>query len=195
MKRAAVVLMLLLCSLPLMAQRRGSTEIGGTISFHSNQDAQQRNYNDLGFDGLVCYYLSRNIGIDIEPGVNIGFQPDSVSIAMLMLGSVRVRLFDLSPSGYRKNDIYRMDLGISSSIFANLGAGLWSDGYSLSRNPSTTYSGPAIMAGIGTFSQFGRFSTLRVKLQFIELFPSGPVFTKRRTLVQIGVGFGLFIRS
>ena len=194
MKRAVVVLMLL-CSVPLMAQRKGSTEVGGSISFHSSQDAQQRNYSDLGFDGLIAYYLSRNIGIDIEPGVGISFQPDSVSISTLIMGSVRMRLFDLVPSGYRKNDIYRLDLGVSSSIFANLGVGLWSEGYSLSQQPSTTYSGPAVMAGIGTFSQFGRFSTLRVKLQFIELFPGGEVFKKRRTLVQVGVGFGLFLRS
>ncbi|HOC90347.1 MAG TPA: hypothetical protein PKI90_12435 [bacterium] len=194
MKRAVVVLMLL-CSVPLMAQRKGSTEVGGSISFHSSQDAQQRNYSDLGFDGLIAYYLSRNIGIDIEPGVGISFQPDSVSISTLIMGSVRMRLFDLVPSGYRKNDIYRLDLGVSSSIFANLGVGLWSEGYSLSQKPSTTYSGPAVIAGIGTFSQFGRFSTLRVKLQFIELFPGGEVFKKRRTLVQVGVGFGLFLRS
>lgn len=194
MKRAVVVLMLL-CSVPLLAQRKGSTEVGGSISFHSSQDAQQRNYSDLGFDGLIAYYLSRNIGIDIEPGVGISFQPDSVSISTLIMGSVRMRLFDLVPSGYRKNDIYRLDLGVSSSIFANLGVGLWSEGYSLSQKPSTTYSGPAVMAGIGTFSQFGRFSTLRVKLQFIELFPGGEVFKKRRTLVQVGVGFGLFLRS
>ena len=194
MKRAVVVLMLL-CSVPLMAQRKGSTEVGGSISFHSSQDAQQRNYSDLGFDGLIAYYLSRNIGIDIEPGVGISFQPDSVSISTLIMGSVRMRLFDLVPSGYRKNDIYRLDLGVSSSIFANLGVGLWSEGYSLSQKPNTTYSGPAVMAGIGTFSQFGRFSTLRVKLQFIELFPGGEVFKKRRTLVQVGVGFGLFLRS
>ncbi len=193
-KRAVVVLMLL-CSVPLMAQRKGSTEVGGSISFHSSQDAQQRNYSDLGFDGLIAYYLSRNIGIDIEPGVGISFQPDSVSISTLIMGSVRMRLFDLVPSGYRKNDIYRLDLGVSSSIFANLGVGLWSEGYSLSQKPSTTYSGPAVIAGIGTFSQFGRFSTLRVKLQFIELFPGGEVFKKRRTLVQVGVGFGLFLRS
>ena len=190
-----VVVLLILSSVPLMAQRKGAMEIGGTISFHSATNAEQRNQSELGLDGLLAYYLSRSIGIDIEPGVHIGILPDSVSISTLMLGSVRMKLFDLSPSGYRKMDVYRMDLGISSSVYANLGLGFWSEGYSLSQKPSTTYSGPALMAGLGTYSRFGRFSTLRVKLQFIELFPNGPVFTKRRTLVQVGMGFGLFIRS
>ena len=34
-----------------------------------------------------------------------------------------------------------------------------------------------------------------VKLQFIELFPNGPLYKNRRTLVQVGIGFGLFLRS
>ncbi len=195
MKRVATVFLLLVCTGSLLAQRRGSTEVGGTFTFHSASDADQRNVSELGLDGLVGFYLSHDVGIDLEPGFRIGFFPDSVNVSSLILGSVRMRLFDMSPSGYRKGEIYRTDLGISSSVFANIGFGFWSDGFSLSQKPGTSYSGPAIMAGIGTHSRFGRFSSLRVKLQWIELFPNGPIYTKRRSLVQIGMGFGIFIRS
>jgi hypothetical protein len=196
-KRAAAVLLLAVIVIPgfVLAQKKGAMEVGGSFSFHSNTDADQRNYSQLGLDGLLAYYLNKDFGIDIEPGILMGIRPDSISISTLFMGSFRMRLFDLSPSGYRKMDLYRMDLGIVSSVYANLGVGFWSEGYSLTDKPSTTYSGPAALVGIGTYSRFGRFSTLRVKLQFIELFPNGPLYKNRRTLVQVGIGFGLFLRS
>ncbi|HNW59096.1 MAG TPA: hypothetical protein PKI62_05435 [bacterium] len=195
MKRVAAGVLLLLCALPLHAQKSGAVEVGGSFTFHSNTDADERNYSELGLDGLVCYYLGKTMAIDIEPGIRLGLAPDSTDISTLFLGSLRMKLWDLSPSGYRKNDIYRMDLGISSSIYANIGAGVWTEGFSLTQKPGETYAGPALMAGVGSFSRFGRFSTLRIKFQFIELFPSTQVYTKRRTIVQVGAGFGLFIRN
>ena len=195
MRRVAMVVLLLLCALPLQAQKSGAVEVGGSFSFHSATDAAERNYSELGLEGLVCYYLGKSTAIDIEPGIRLELDPDSTSISTLFLGSFRLKLWDLSPSGYRKNDIYRMDLGISSSIYANLGAGFWTEGYSLTQKPGETYAGPALMAGLGSFSRFGRFSTLRIKFEFIQLLPNGPLFTKRRTIVQVGAGFGLFIRT
>lgn len=197
MRRVVVSLLLLLCfwALPLMAQRRGATELGGSISFRSVSNAQQRNQSELGFDPLIAFYLNPKVSLDLEPGVRFGFDPDSVSVSMLMLASLRFHLFDMIPYGYNKTQRQRMDLGISSSVFGHGGIGFWSEGYTLTQQPSTSFSGLALAVGLGTQSRFGRFSTLRVKLQYVELFPNGPVYNKRRSLIQIATGFGLFIRN
>ncbi len=191
-------IMILLCltmTIPAVAQRRGSAEVGGSVYFRTHSDAAQRQTSELGVDVLLGYYFSPSVGMDFEPGVRFGFYPDSVSVSMLFMNSIRIRLLDMAPGGFRRPELMNTDLGISSSVFLNLGAGMWSEGWALPDQKGETYTGPALMAGIGTQSRFGRFSTLRVKVQYIELFPSGPVFSKRRSMMQVGVGFGIFIRS
>jgi len=192
---SGTVMLVVLLATAVAAQRRGSTEIGGGFNFHSYTDAAQRTIGQLGVEPLVSYYFSRKVGVDLEPGIRFGFYPDSVAVSMLFMGSLRVRLLDMSPSQFRKSDVRRMDLGISSSVFANFGVGVWSEGVTVTNEPAENYSGLAVMAGIGTQSCFGRFSTLRIKLQYVQMLPSGPVYTKQRSMVQIGVGFGIFIRS
>lgn len=184
-----------LLTVPTIAQRKGNSETGGYIMFSSYNEADKKNYGQLFLQNWIGYYISRSVGVDIEPALNIGFHPDSISVTLLMLASMRFRLFDMTPSGWRKIDYLRRDYGISSSLFAHIGFGYWSDGYSLTEGISESRSGPALMLGVGTQSRFGRWSTMRIKLQWVEMFSTSGSGGKGRSLILVGVGFGVFIRS
>jgi hypothetical protein len=186
---------LVLLTLPASAQRRGAIEAGGFLALHSFSAADRANQAQISMDGLLGYYMNRDLGFDIEPSLNLLVNPDSVGVTLMLLGSLRIRLFDMGPAGVRKSDLLRTDYGITSSCLANVGVGYWSDGFSFTEKPATHTGGPAIMVGIGTQSLFGRFSTIRVRCQWIEMLTRGDSKGRGGSMLLVGVGFGVFLRS
>lgn len=186
---------LLLLALSASAQHRGAIEAGGTLSLHSFSRASEDNQTQVNLEGLLGYYINHDLGFDFEPSLSLRINPDSVGVTAMVLGSLRIRLFDMGPSGVRKADLLRTDYGITSSVLANVGLGYWSDGFSFTEKQATHTGGPAIMFGIGTQSLFGRFSTMRVRCQWIEMLTRGDSKGKGGSMLLVGVGFGVFLRS
>ena len=85
-------------------------------------------------------------------------------------------------------------MGIIAGVYGSVGGGLWSEGSTSNTKVSATYNGPAIVFALGTDSGIGKLTILRIKAQFIHLYPSGPVFDQPRTIYQLGVGFRVFVK-
>ncbi len=181
--------------LPSAAQRKGQIETGGCLFFNSSSDMNKNSHSQLFVQSWLGYHLHRNVGLDLEPGVNIDIRPDSMNVALIFITSVRFRLLDVGPNIYeRREERWRMEWE-SSSIYASLGLGFWTDGYTLVEGTSSQHSGPAFMFGLGTQSRFGRFATMRIRLQYMSMIASEQEKIYSRSAFLVGLGFGTFIRG
>ena len=125
--------------------------------------------------------------------LNINENETQVS-SFIMFGPA-YKLVDLSPDSYKKH--YRTtkrDPGISAGLFLSMSGGFWIDGYSVKNGENNTFVGPALAAGIGTHSGIAKMTLLRTKIQAIYLLPSGKVFDEPRTVIQVSIGFSIFVK-
>lgn len=195
MKRLFLVgVLLFLIVFPSAAQRKGQIETGGYLFFQASSDVQKKNHSQLFLQNWLGYQLHRNVGLDLEPGVNIDIRPDSINVTLVLMASLRFRLLNVAPNIQRREDYWRLEMD-ASSVYASLGLGFWSDGYTLPDGTSINHSGPAFMVGIGTQSRFSRYAILRIKVQFMNMIAAEQEKLYSRSAFMVGFGFGTFIRG
>jgi len=194
-KRVVMMVFCLACAVPLMAQRRGTLEMGGSLYFHSGSGTNVNGNSQINFDWIIASYMSRNYAFEFEPNFQVTFAEDSINVGSLLLMGIGKRLADLSPTPPRDYQYRKYELGTAASVFGSVGAGMWISGVSLPTRPGENHTGPAVYAGISTRTYLGNMTSLRVNIKYAYLFPSGKVYTQARTLWQIGVGFAVFLRS
>ena len=85
-------------------------------------------------------------------------------------------------------------LGARGGVYITGGLGLWIDGSSRKGRAAPTYTGTALSAGIASHSVMGNQTLMRVQAKIIHLLPSGPIYDISRTIIQVGVGFSIFMR-
>ncbi len=177
------------------AQRRGAMQMGGSFYFQSGSSSDEKSSSQLNLNWLIESYFSRNYAFELEPSFQISFVGDSISIGSLILAGVAKRLVDLSPPAPRDARYRKYELGTSAAVFGSVGAGLWVAGTSVTTRPAANYSGPAMYACVATQTFLGSLTSLRVSLKYVYLFPSGELYTRSRTLWQIGLGFAVFVHT
>ncbi len=177
------------------AQRRGALEMGGSFYFRSGSSAFVEGNSQLDLNWIIASYLSRNYALEFEPSFLVSLADDSIEVGGLLMAGIGKRLVDLTPKVSRTSQSRKYDLGSAASVFGSLGVGMWLSGISFPARPGVNYSGPLMYAGINTRTNLGNMTTLRVGLKYAYLFPSGKVYTRARTLWQIGIGFSVFLHS
>ncbi len=177
------------------AQRRGAVQMGGSFYFQSGSSSDQESNSQLNLNWLIESYFSRNYALELEPGFQISFVGDSINVGSLILAGVSKRLVDLSPPLTRDARYRKYELGTSAAVFGSIGAGLWFTSTAVTTRPATNYSGPAMYASVATQTFLGSLTSLRVSLKYVYLFPSGELYTRSRSLWQIGIGFAVFVHT
>jgi hypothetical protein len=132
--------------------------------------------------------------MEFEPSLNLSFTNDESSIGLHFLVTPNIILTDLAPMDARRRRDPASMMATSATICAGVGGGVWIEGTSGYGYEQNDHAGGALTAGISTRTNLGRTTLIRAKAQFIYLLPSGSVFTEARSIFQIGVGFGVFVR-
>lgn len=188
-----IILLLLLCFSASHAQRKGSVDTGGMLSFKSFSGADSSG-SEVDIQWIFGYYFNRKFSMEIEPILLMNFKEEEVRISSIFLGGLSYRLFDIVPDDYARRRQQRRDLGTTPGIYGTAKAGLWVNGFSQKdQEAGKTYSGPAFSIGLGTHSGLSKTSMLRVNAQMIYLLPSGPLYDEPRSIFQISVGLSVFI--
>jgi hypothetical protein len=176
------------------AQRKGAIATGGSLAFQSMSSADSSG-SFLNLEWNISYYLGRNSFVEVEPIVNFEFNDNSTNVSTMVLSSLSYRIFDMAPKIQYRTRIHRKrDYGIVAGVFLTGGLGLWIDGSARKGRPAPTYTGTALTGGIVSHSVMGNQTLMRVSAKIVHLLPSGPVYDISRTIIQIGVGFSIFMR-
>ncbi len=192
--RKTIVVLVLLCSTLLFAQRKGSISTGGAFTFRASSDADSSE-SFLDVQWLMAYYLTHDVMMEFEPSFRIDFDALQVDVSSTLVANIGLRLLDLAPHyQYRSRLTRKRDYGVVAGVFASAGAGMWVEGFSRIGKPGLTYTGPVLTAGIGTYSGLSKTSLVRIKAQIVHLFPNGPVLDEPRTIFQVLIGFSVFVK-
>ncbi len=193
MRRVFLIVLVCFCAHPVLAQHHGSIELGGSFSFRNVSNSEQSARNLLNLNALFGFYLNRDIIIQLEPGIDLAFDSDQTDISSLILIGGAMRLFDLAPS-YGDKRQWEKRMASAASVYMYMSPGFWSESISAPSEESTTYQGAALSIGIGSHTLFSRYALLRTSARLIYLFPSGDVYDVTRTIFQVSIGVGVFIR-
>ncbi|MBN1560585.1 hypothetical protein JW998_10060 [candidate division KSB1 bacterium] len=193
MNRWAFLAIIILLGSSSHAQRRGSQEMGGGLSFWSvsEKDSSESNFN---LDALWAVYFSRDFMFEMEPHVTLRFNPEKLVLSGLFTGSLSKRLIDVSNMD-RKSSVgmQRQYERSTAGIYASVGGGLWAE-RSTDPDDEKIFVGPALAAGIGTHSALGSFTNVRTKFQIAYLLPAPPLHDEPRTMFTVTIGFGVITR-
>jgi hypothetical protein len=190
-----LLFLIVVCTTSALAQRRGALEMGGSFYFRSGSTAAVEGNSQLDLNWLVASYLSRDYSFEFEPSFLVAFDDDSIEVGGLLMAGIGKRLVDLTPNVTHNYQSRKYDLGTAAAVFGSLGVGMWLSGVSFPAKPGINYSGPLIYAGLNTRTYLGNMTSLRVGLRYAYLFPSGKVYTRARSLWQIGIGFSVFLHT
>jgi hypothetical protein len=176
------------------AQRKGAIATGGALSFQSLSSSDSSG-SFLNLEWNISYYLGHNSFVEVEPLINFEFNDNNTNVSTILLGSAAYRIFDMAPNIQYRTRIHRKrDYGIVAGVYITGGLGLWIDGSSRRGRAAPTYTGTALSAGITSHSVMGNQTLMRVQAKIIHLLPSGPIYDISRTIIQVGVGFSIFMR-
>ncbi len=191
--RALSILLIFLAGSASYAQKRGSQEIGGGVTFWSQTDSDTSETN-LNLDGLWGYYFAKDFILEIEPRLTMQFAEDRFDLSGLFLCGLSKRFLDMSNLDRNTGNQWARKYERSTAgIYGSVSAGLWAE-RSENINDERIYTGPAVSLGVGTRSKLGSLTVLRVKFQYIYLFPTPPVHENPWSMFAIVVGFSVISR-
>jgi hypothetical protein len=167
--------------------------MGGSFSFRNISNSEQSARNLMNLNALLGFYLNQDVIIQFEPGIDLAFDSEQTDISSLILIGGALRLFDLAPS-YRDKRQWEKRMTSVASVYMYMSPGFWSESVSAPSEESTTYQGAALSMGIGSHTLFSRYALLRTSAKLVYLFPSGEVYDVTRTIFQVSIGVGVFIR-
>ncbi len=173
------------------AQKRGSQEMGGGVSFWSigEKDSSDSNFN---IDGLWATYFSRDFLFEIEPHMTLRYAPEKMFISGLLTGGLAKRFVDMSNID-RRTSVSKQYERTTAGIYGSIGGGWWVERSEKSEDEKI-YIGPAIVIGIGTHTALGSLTKVRTKFQIVYLMPASPLHDEARTMFTVTIGFGVISR-
>ncbi|MDZ7370686.1 MAG: hypothetical protein ONB12_05910 [candidate division KSB1 bacterium] len=201
MVKKQIVILLCLAAFPLFAQKRGSSELGGGISFWSKTVADS-SVSNLDLLGLYSYYFNRKVILELLPSVTLNFKESVMDVNGLAVVGLSYKLIDLSNLDREDATQYLRKFERSTgAIFAFAGGGMWLES-GVPKQPigailpaeKKTYSNAALSAGIVTRSMLGSLTNLRTGFQYVYLFPSAPYAESGRSMFSVSVMFSVISR-
>ncbi|MDZ7316101.1 MAG: hypothetical protein ONB24_08255, partial [candidate division KSB1 bacterium] len=90
-KKQIVILLCLAAALPLFAQKRGSSELGGGISFWAKTVADS-SVSNLDLLGLYSYYFNRKVILELLPSVTLNFKESVMDVNGLAVVGLSYKL-------------------------------------------------------------------------------------------------------
>ena len=186
--KAIIVIFILMMGSFSYAQKSGSQELGGGISFWSQTDNDTSKTN-LNLDGIWGYYIMPDFIFEFEPRLSIQFAENKFDMTGLALMGVAKRLMDLSNLDQNTGSQWARRYERSTAgIFGSVTGGIWAE-RSNDIQDKRIYVGPAMGLGISTRSKLGSLTILRVKFQYLYLMPTPPVHENPWSMFSISVGF------
>ncbi len=196
--RSVVLLLVLIMTAPLAAQKRGSREMGGGLAFWTKTmgDSSVSNLELLGLYGI---WMKRDLIIEILPSVTLNFREKDTDASGLLLAQASYKLVDLSNLDREESTQYLRKYERSTgAVFASFGGGLWLENgaakptiVTLIPPEKRAYSGGALTAGIVTRSMLGSLTNVRSAFQYVYLLPTEPLYDKGRSMFTISVMFSV----
>ncbi len=185
-----IKMLFLICLLgfasPSFAQKDGSQEMGGGISFWTTsfKDTSETNMELI---LLWAAYITKDFLFEFEPRATLHFVEDDFEVTALFLGNFSLRLIDISPydqygaSGWQRR--YERSTG---GVYGSLGGGFYAERDKFYKEEKI-YTGPALSAAIGTKSLLGSLTFIRAKFQYVYLLPAPPAFEEGRSMFTLSV--------
>jgi hypothetical protein len=175
------------------AQKRGSQEMGGGLSFWSTTE-KDSSESDLNLEGLWTVYFSRDFMFEFEPHLYLRYNPEKILLSGLFTGCLSKRLVDVSNLDRKGSAAWRRQYeGPAAGIYGSIGGGFWAD-RAEELGGGKIYIGPALAAAIGTHSPLGSLTKVRTKFQFAYLMPTPPLYNEPRTMFIVTIGFSVITR-
>jgi hypothetical protein len=175
------------------AQRKGSTDTGGYLSFRSlgENDSTKSSFD---VEWSFGFYMSGNFLIELQPVIQLDVLNDKVDYSTMLLSNFSLRLINMEPDEYRRHRDSKTYDRTTAGVYGFIGGGLWFNGKS-QPNVENTYSvGPAFSLGIATHSALSKLLMVKTKIQYIYLAPAGEFYTSPRSMFKLGAGLSVFIR-
>jgi hypothetical protein len=190
---AYFVLLFLLLSTLALAQKRGSEEMGGGVSFWSVTENDSAK-SDINVHALWARYIARDFMIEIEPYISARFEPYRVDLTGLLMGGVSKRIMDVSNVDRSSSSAWqRKHEQTTAGIYGSASGGIWAE-RSKDFHDKRIYAGPALSVGLGTHSSLGSLTKIRTKFQLVYLMPAPPLHEDPRTMFYVTVGFGVITK-
>lgn len=197
MRLSALLIVLLIFTSVGFAQKRGSQEIGGGISFWT-KTISDSTVSNLELIGLWASYFNRDFLFEIMPSVTLHFAEKNTDASGLLLAQLSHKLVDLTNIDRQGATQYQRKIEQSTGgIYFSAGGGLWVE----SGAPKQTvgvlpperkaYNGLAISAGLGTHSMLGSLTKVRSYFQYVYLLPTEPLYSKPRSMFAVSVMFSV----
>ena len=165
-KNIILILLVLVLSSHLSAQRRGSRDMGGGISFVAPSDSAK---TQLFVFGVMGYYLDQGQLIEFEPILNVDFSDGEIDLTSFFMVNYSVRLLTMAMGGEYGEIRRRSQGGDEAGVYFSAGGGLWLDSYK-DRLDSKVYSAPLLSLGIGTHSLLGSMASMRTQIKYLYNF-------------------------
>ncbi len=202
-RRALFISFIVLFGTTCFAQKRGSQEMGLSVSFWSitENDSALSNMN---LTGVFATYFTRDFLFEVEPILSAQFKPEKVELTALVMAGISKRIIDVSniDRGSANSQWARQNERTTAGIYGSVSGGIWAErmdplffdeeeGWI----PDTKiYAAPAIGVALGTHSSLGSLTKVRTKFQFVYLMPRPPLHEEPRTMFTITVGFGVITK-
>lgn len=191
--RKIAVILILLYSSATFAQRKGSVDTGGYLSFRSLSVNDSTN-SSFDVEWAFGFYMSKGFLIELQPVLQLDVLNDQIDISTIVLSNFAFRIIDMEPDEFRRRRAIKYYDRTTAGIFGFLGGGLWLDGYSNPEIDNIYSVGPAFTMGIATHSALGKLLMIKTKLQYIYMAPAGEYYTEPRSMFKIGAGLSIFLR-
>ena len=189
-KNIILILLVLVLSSHLSAQRRGSRDMGGGISFVAPSDSAK---TQLFVFGVMGYYLDQGQLIEFEPILNVDFSDGEIDLTSFLMVNYSVRLLTMAMGGEYGEIRRRSQGGDEAGVYFSAGGGLWLDSYK-DRLDSKVYSAPLLSLGIGTHSLLGSMASMRTQIKYLYNCPTGKEHTAPWSTVLVTTSFSVFTK-
>ena len=191
--RALFIILIFLIGSSSYAQKRGSQEIGGGVSFWAKTD-NDTSETHLNLDGILGFYFTRDFLFELEPRLTLNFTEDKFDLTGLATFGLSKRFVDMSNLDTNTSSQWaRKHERSTAGIYGSIAGGIWAERSDVT-NDERVYIGPAMALGLGTRSQLGSLTIMRVKFQYIYLLPTPPVHETAYSMFAINVGFSVITK-
>jgi hypothetical protein len=185
------------------AQKRGSQEMGMSVSFWSIASGDS-SVSNMNLTGVFATYLTRDFLFEFEPIVSAQFKPEKVELTGLLMAGVSKRIIDVSniDNASSNSQWARKHERTTAGIYGSVSGGIWAERMDPPMfdeeegwiRDTKIYAAPALGVALGTHSSLGSLTNVRTKFQLVYLMPRPPLYKEPRTMFTITVGFGVITR-
>ncbi len=189
-KSALLFLFILVIGSSVFAQKSGSQELGGGVSFW-NKTVNDTSETNLNIDGMWGLYINRDFIFEIEPRLTMNFAESQFDLTGLIMLGLSKRFLDMSNIDTNTGGEWaRKYERTTAGIYGSISAGMWAE-RAMSSTDERIYVGPAFAVGLGTRSKLGSLTIMRVKFQYVYLMPGPPLHENPWSMFAVNVGLSV----